>query len=595
MRKLLLLGVLILMVGALPADAQSDVFTIKVDKRVMGLSDRVRVTYEASGSLSNFRRPAFDDFVVLGGPYQSQQTSYVNGRMSRSVSHSFDLKPKRTGNLSVPAAEAQVDGKQVRSGTVTIQVVPDSERPRDPNDPVVLAREHTFIRASISRKQVYVGEPVHVSYKLYYRFSIGDYDISTPELTGFYKEDLSDKNPETRREVYKGVEYQVVTLGSYLLIPQRDGALPIDGFSMDAVVNAPGRRRDFFGRSLPEPVNISIEAPTQNIKVLPLPTEGRPASFTGAVGDFQWSVSASKENVQSDESIDLELVVSGKGNLGLFDLPEVQIPNYFEVFDPQLKDRVRARTTGLSGSISKQYLVVSRTKGTYKVPPVEFSWFDPAAKTYRTATSEELVWMVDGGGPAPRDGAESQGSGIRWSGKQAVDYLQRDVLYLKSAPIFGLMRNSSTHSLGFWMFLWLLPFLLFGWIAPYWLGQRLKRPESEARRQKARKVALKRLKAASTALKNQDRDAFFEAVARALQLFLSDRLGLRMSELSLDGVSDQMKQMGVDDGRIAQIRQLLETCEFARFAPDKSIERMQETMEETTRAITELEEVLKKQ
>jgi len=576
------------------AMGQSGKFTVKLDKRKIGLSDRVRVTYEADGSLSNFRRPNFEDFTVLGGPYQSQQTSIVNGQVSRSISHSFDLKPKRTGALTIPSAQATLNGKTVNSGTAILEVVSDSERPRDPNDPSVLAREHTFIRSTLSRNKVYVGEPVYVTYKLYYRYNFGDYDISSPELSGFYKEDLSDKNAQTRREVINGMEYNEVELGAFLLIPQRDGKLTIDGFSMDAVVNVPGRRRDFFGRAFAEPIQISLPAPTKTLEVLPLPTEGRPASFSGAVGDFEFQVAASKNNVSSNESIDLELKVSGKGNLGLFDLPEVQIPNYFEVFDPQLNDAVRARSNGLSGAVSKKYLVVSRTKGTYKIPPVEFSWFDPAAKEYKIANSEELAWMVDGGGAAPTEPSTGAAQGYTWSGKQAVEYLQRDVLYLKSAPALWLSRDGWTGGLGFWLMFWLLPGALFGLIIPFLLRKRGKLPEGDVRRQRARKVALKRLKTASEALSRQDRDAFFDAVARALHEFLLDRFGLRTSEMSIDGVSEVMRDRGLEEARIAQIRRLLETCEFARFAPNQSIEHMQETMEESTHAIIALEAELKK-
>jgi hypothetical protein len=570
------------------ASVSAQSLTASVSNSKIGKSEQFRLVFEADGQTRDFQPPNLSEFEIKGGPFPSEQTTIINGRMSFSISYTYVLQPREVGTFTIGSAVAEVDGNVVKSNPLQIEVVRDEDRPRDPNDPYTIATKATFIKMNVSKSNVYVGEPIVVSYKLYYRYNISDYSVEMPELSGFYKTELEVENQRNNTEVVNGVQYNVATLKSYMLIPQKSGELAIDPLTMEAAVSVPTRQRDFFGRVVMRSVRVELKPPTKVLNIRALPPA--PDGFTGAVGNFTIDLDLSDTVVSGDEGVDLNISVVGNGNITLFDLPEPEIPSYFEVFDPQYKERVKSNSTGIRGEVSKKYLLISRYKGDYKIPAIRWVYFDPSKEAYRELSTEQVTIRVT-------TGAEASGTSTVNNtpnsivGKEPVRLLNRDILYIK--PRFGALRIN--HEKGWnWVWLlvlWVMPALIFGWLGTRWVEKKNALPLADKKRKKARKIALKRLKEARIALKNQS-DEFYEVLLKSVDSYLGDKVGISRSEMSEDSIAEILSQKRVDQREIQQLLTVIKRCEFARYAPNGSESDQRELIDQAENVILKMEETI---
>ena len=571
---------------ATSVSAQS--LTASVSSSKIGKSEQFRLVFEADGQTREFNPPDLSDFEIKGGPFPSEQTTIINGRMSFSVSYTFILQPKTVGAFVIGPAVAEVEGEQVSSNPIEIEVVKDEDRPHDPNDPYTIATKATFIQMETSKSQVYVGEPVVVTYKLYYRYNISDYEVDMPELSGFYKSELEIQNQRNKTEVVDGVQYNVATLKSYMLIPQKSGELAIDPLVMDAAISVPTRQRDFFGRVVMRSVRVELKPATKVLKIRALPPA--PDGFTGAVGNFTIDLDLSDTVVTGDEGVDLNISVVGNGNTTLFDLPEPEIPSYFEVFDPQYKERVKSNTSGIRGEVSKKYLLISRYKGDYKIPAIRWVYFDPSKEAYRELITEEVTIRVTTGAEASGTNSVTE-SGNSIVGKEPVRLLNRDILYIK--PRVGLLEVNQEKGWNWiWLLvLWVMPALIFGWLGVRWVDRRNTLPLADKKRKKARKIALKRLKEARNALKNQS-DVFYEVLLKSVDSYLGDKVGISRSDMSEDSIAEILSEKGVGQREIQQLLAVIKRCEFARYAPNGNESDQRELIDQAEHVILKMEETI---
>ena len=587
MKKLALIGI---MLSTFCVSAQVT-FRAFVNESVVRESERFQITFEANDRWTNFSAPAFGPFRVVSGPNQSQSTSIVNGTMTTQFSYSYILQPTQTGTFAIPSARAEIKGSLLKTNPIEIKVVKDSEKPRDKNDPQSVAARNNILRAFVSKRDVYVGEPIVVTFKLYYASQIRNYSGQPPNLNGFFKEEIDLKNQAEERENINGKLFNVATLKRYVLIPQKSGKLEIDPFVLDLETAVPTRQRDFFGRPVYETVNYSAKSSNVVIDVSPLPTAGKPSDFSGAVGEYRFEVDLNQTEVSADESATLSIGVSGKGNLKLFELPKPSIPPSIEAYDPKYSERVKASSQGLSGSRKNEYLLIPRFNGTYKVPAMTFSYFDVAKKKYVQLSSEDYMISVTGGSDNP--GAGTSGNNLINRGRSEVDYLNEDILYIKTQSDSWAKRGSSFQN-STWR--WLM--YIFGSLVLLGVYAYAKNRAAEAqdqigkRKRGARKVATKRLAQAKKLMNEGDHRSFYEEIAKALEGYVRDRLHIDLAGLGLDPVLEKLKENGSSDQLNARVKELWNATSFARYAPNAGGQANERHYKETLDLITELENAL---
>src|SRR5690606_12187640 len=413
--------------------------------------------------------------------------------------------------------------------------------------------------------------------------------LDNPKYNNFWSQDM----PVTKYDVqnnstYNGKSYRSVVLKRVVLYPQKTGKLEIEPLSLEVTVDVPTNRRDFFGGRIMNQTNKTVSAGNRTLNVKPLPTEGKPANFTGAVGKFDFSVTTSKTHLNASESLQAKVEVRGKGNLKLFELPKLSIPSALEVYEPEHNENVRSSLSGNEGSVSDSYTIVPSFRGKYPIPSVSFSYFDPSTEKYNTLNSEEiLINVVQGPVSGSGDNNTSGGSA---SPRQAVQASGNQFHFIKLNP--DLTTVGADHFFGSTRFyLWLLlPLLLipiailFGKkreaIASDVIGNKVK---------KANKLARKYLSAAKKTLGNKE--AFYIALEKALHNYLKAKLKIETSEFSKDKIASLFTEKQVDEATIQGFLDLLKNCEMARYSPF-SVVQMQQDYEKASEVISHLDKQL---
>ncbi len=583
--------VFIAMVMSWPAIGQTT-FKAYANATVVARNERFRVTFEANDRWNNFEPPNFSPFRVLQGPGQSQSTKIVNGNMSTTFSYSYTLQPTKTGTFTLPPARAKIKGEVRKTNTLQIKVVAEDQKPRDKNDPYSIARRNNILRVFVSKRNLYVGEPITVTFKLYYASQIHNYSGQAPDLIGFFKEEIELKDQREERENYKGRLYHVATLKKYVLIPQKAGELEIDPFVLDLETAVSTKQRDFFNRTVYKTVGYTARSPVVKIEVAPLPAAGRPSNFNGAVGEYRFEVTLNDTAVMTDESATLTVEVSGIGNLKLFELPAPDIPNSIETYDPQYSERISVGNQGLRGSRKNEYLLIPRFNGAYKIPEMAFSYFDTKKGKYVQLKSPEYTLNVLGGSDAPKGGGA--GRGVVQRGREKVGYLNEEILFIKTDP--GKMVDPA----GGWYsnpLRWGL--MLVGVMAVVGSAATRRRRDARAadvigsRRKQARKVATRRLADAKKQLNAGKQQEFYEEITRALEGYVRDKLQVDLAGLGLDRVLDELGMHGAQEDLRTRVKELWDATCFARYAPGSGAAANEKHYRETLELVTELENVLK--
>ncbi|QAA82322.1 protein BatD [Aequorivita sp. H23M31] len=552
------------MLCGLAAKAQVQ-FDAKVSKNRLGVNERLRVDFEMNQDGDNFTPPSFENFRVVGGPNQSISNSWINGKRSFSKTYSYFLAPQKTGKILIGQATIEVKGEIYKTSPVEVTITAAVDVPKDGNNADYLASENVHLVAEISKTNPYLNEAITVTYKLYvsHEVSITSQwrEIDTPKYADFWSQNIDNRNNyKVYDGKYNGQDYRYVILRTTVLYPQKTGELEIEPLTLDIPIDVQGNRRDIFGRRVMERVNKTISAGKRTINVKPLPIAGKPDGFNGAVGDFQFDVTTNKTQLNANESLQMDVKVSGKGNLKLFTTPTVKLPSSLEVYEPEHSENVTTTIAGMQGSISDSYTIVPQFKGTYPIQPLSFSFFDPKSEKYRTITSKEFTIDVENG---PLTANTNQNSAK--DHKQAVVLSQDNFKYIKlDANLKSLDQEPFFNSPLFWSLLG-GPFLLI----PLFILVGKKRKERLAdvegnKLRRANKLAKKYLSEAKRNISNPI--AFYEALERALHNYLKAKLNIETSEMEKVLISEMLVDRKVEATTVDSFIGLLKSCEFARYA-----------------------------
>ena len=571
------------------------------------VGDQFRLSYTVTTQkVKDFRAPSIKGFDVLMGPSRSQQsnTQIVNGNVTStsSITFTYILMANNAGEYTIPGASIIADGDQMVSNSVRIKVLPQDQGSSNSSSSssthsssgTGVSNQDLFITASASKTNVYEQEAFVLTYKIYTRESnLQLNNAKLPDFKGFHSQEIEmTTNARWTPEHYQGRNYYTTVYRQFVLFPQQSGKLYIDPAQFQMTVGKPVQSDDpfdafFNGGSNVIEIKKNISTPKIAINVNPLPT-GKPADFSGGVGEFNISSSINSKELKTNDAITIKLVISGTGNLKLISNPEIKFPDDFEVYDPKVDNQVRLTREGLTGNKVIEYLAIPRHAGTYKIPGVSFSYFDIRSKSYKTLKTEEYVINVEkGAGNADQVIAN-------FTNKEDLKVLGEDIRYIKQNEVTLQPKGSFFYgSMTYWLF-YIIPALAF---IIFFIIYRKQAAENanvaKMRTKKANKVATKRMKLAGKLLSENKKDAFYDEVLKALWGYISDKLNIPVSRLSKDNIEEKLRNHGVNEELIKEFLNALNDCEFARFAPGDENQAMDKVYSSSIEVISKMENSIK--
>ena len=597
---------------SLKASADDVTFTANAPQAVeVGEQFRLQFVLNAKGS--SFSEPNVTDFQVLSGPNTSSSSSiqWINGSMSQSTTntYTFILMADHEGKFTIPSATVKSGGKTYQSNPITIEVVAGSRpaansgsqggqqqsgssAPATTTNPD-LSSDDLFVAITVDKKKLYQGQYLVATIKLYTRKDVSGFeDVKFPPFTGFWSSDLeAPQQVSLQRENVNGQIYTTGLLKKVLLMPQRSGELTIDPMEITLLTRTRVRSNnpfdDFFGGSY-RTTPYKLTSKPVKINVDPLPA-GKPADFSGGVGNFTLNASVDKTEVKANEAVTLKVKVSGTGNLKFINNIKIDFPPDIDVYDPKTTQNIKTDASGMSGSVTFDYLFIPRYAGNYRIAPITFSYFDTKTKTYKTLTTQEFNINVEKG-----DGEAEANSGVVQAlTKEDVKFIGKDIRYIK--PVQQLDRKQALM-FGTLLFYgcYAIPLLIFVAIILFRLAQ-IKQNANQAavKNRKAGKVSRKRLRQASKYMKQGQEAQFYDELLKGIWGYLSDKLSIPVANLSKDNVTDILAAHNVGSQLVGELMDLLNSCEFARYAPAAVSGGMDEIFRKADDTLSKLDQKVK--
>jgi hypothetical protein len=570
-------------------------FEAQTERSSYGLNERIQLVFTINNEGDNFEPPKFSGFKAEG-PFinKGNQTSItiVNGRVNQkreiSTQVIYYLTPTKKGTFTIGAASIEYDGTVYKSAPIKITITDPIQMPTYPGQQPTNVNygEGIHLVAELSTKNPFVNEPVTVVYKLYFepRSTVGNFrNFKAPKYNDFWSQYIDMKQLRAERGKYNGKDYSMVVLRKVILYPLEAGAKTIEPFKIDLDAEVPTGRRDWFGEYEMRVIEKSLSTGTQTINVKPLPENGKPESFTGAVGKFDFKVIPSKTSLKAGESLDLEVSVSGKGNLKLFTLPKPVVPSALEMYEPSHAENVQTPLTGMVGKVSDKYTIIPQFKGKYIIKPMEFSYYDLVSKSYKTITSKEITIDV----------AEGDGNFVANTPSTNKQAIQKKEVFQFNKLKTEFVSASREDFLGSGLFYSLLftPLLLIPIVMIARKQKEAKDADVVGNRIRQNNKLVKRY--LSEAKKQMgDKVPFYMAMEKALHNFLKAKLHIETVEMSKENIIELLQQRNASEESINRFMELMNDCEFARYAPATDI-AMTNDFERAVERISELEKQLK--
>lgn len=565
-------ALLLFTVGSLSAQIS---FEAKVSKKRLGLNERLRVDFVMNENGDNFQPPNFSGFRVVSGPQQSVSRSWMNGVRSFSKTYTYFLTPNAKGMITIGQAEMTFSGEVYKTSPISIEVTEAVKTPNDPNNIDYLTDDNIHLVAEISNDRPYLNEGITVIYKLYYRNPINLQDVQemeSPNFSDFWNHIIKiGKAQINPRGSYRGEPYNEVVWRKSVLYPQKTGKVTLEPLTLNLSIGVPSNRRDLFGNRVYQQTQKTVTTGKKIINVKPLPETNQPEGFQGAVGQFDFDLILDKDALKASESFQAKIKVSGKGNLILFELPKLTVPNTLEIYEPERIENVTTKLSGMQGGVEEIYTIVPQFQGKYPIPIVKFSYFDPKEERYKTMDSQKLIVDVFEG-PLASNGANN-----------AVDEVSR-ILVNPTEDSFRFIKLDTALTFinvpNFWLStrfwgLLLLPFglIVLALVLKKWVFSRTE-DVMNSKQLRAQQLARKYLSSAKKTMGQQV--AFYEALERALHNYLKAKLKIETSEMSKPKILSLLEQKKVASQTAKTYISILENCELARYAPGATVQMKQD-------------------
>ena len=587
-------------------------------EKVVVVGQQFRVSYTLTTEGETGKDAKFGDtkdFNILFGPViglQSFSHSTVNGKTTALASSEFifTLSAKSEGTFKIPPATIKVGNSEYKSNEIEIKVLPQDQAAnaaaanasanisaQQDGQPATQSGsqvEDIFVRMHVSKYSVYENEGFLVTFKLYTLVNLRNFHETPkfPEFDGFMTYEIEmPSEQQITQENYNGRNYGTIIFKQYFLYPQRTGkiTIPAGKFSIITQVRRQQRQRsifdDFF--SAYEDVIRPLTTTPVTIDVKPLPP-GKPASFSGAVGDYKMTTSISTNQLKANDAVTIKATISGNGNIKLIKNPVVVFPNDFDVLEPEVSVTTKVSAYGVSGSKAVTYNAIPRYAGNFTIPAIEFSYFDVKSGTYKTLKSDDFQLVVEQG----EGGAAVNSPIVNASNKENIRFLGKDIRFIKTGSADFHRGDFFFGTLNYLLF-YIIPALLF--IIIFWIYRHQAAQNANialVRTKKASKVASRRLKTAAKYLKENKSELFYDETLKAVWGYLSDKLNIPVSALTKDNVDANLTKYGVDKNLIKEFREILDTAEFARYAPAQAVGKMDDLYDATVQAIDKMENTI---
>ena len=553
---------------------------------------------------SNFKEPELEGATKIYGPAMSTSYSHqwVNGKSSSSSSqeYTFIYRADKVGTFTISAATVEADGKRYSSKPMTIEVLPPdkSVASNDPQGQGVRVDDidtqsaskpvnanDLFVRINMSKQKVYEQEAVVCTIKLYTKYQISQFMVTQqPSFDGLLIEELPLSPSLNDVEHYNGENYMVAELKKCILFPQKSGKLTITSGNYDVTAVQYESIRTMFG-TMRQPVEkkLKVQSNSASVNILPLP-EPKPASFSGAVGQFSVKTEVKPNTFKTYEAATYTYTISGSGNVKYLKAPSINFPSQFDVYDPQ--STVDAKSVGntVKGSMKFEYTFIPQYVGDYEIPSGEFTYFDPSSAKYVTLNVPSHAIKVAKG--------VSTGQHVV---AQNLELKNTDILHIKT----GNMNLQKEHGMylsmfSYWLWYIISTLMLF---AILWYYRKTIKERSNMqllKTKRANKVAKKRLKQAKAYMSGNDSSKFYAEVLKALWGYLSDKLSIPVSELNKENITSELEKYGADEDVVKDVMNVLDKCEFAQYAPELEGNDMGEVYDEASEIMDKLENTKRK-
>lgn len=573
---------------------------------------RVEFALNAKPDDRSFEAPSFEGFDVLAGPSVSHGSSVqiINGSMTKSYNYtiSYVLQASSAGEHKIGVAKIGVDGKSYSTQVTPIEVrsggddsgAGDSPQSSQQQEQSLeqraagqIAKDDLMLRVNVSRSSVYKGEAVRATLKLYSRVNvIGSEGAKLPSFDGFWSQQLeAEQGPF--RETLNGKVYDAYNLGEYILYPQQSGKLTIEPAKITIIAQMfvrNNRPRNSFFDNTHDIYNLRREvvSPAVTIDVKPFPA-GAPASFTGAVGKYTMEAHISLTEMAANSAANIDLKISGTGNIGFVQEPKITLPATFELYDVKSTEQIRTTAAGSSGFRRFEYPFIARAEGDYTIAPIEFTYFSPESRQYVTLTSESFAVTITPDKSSPA----SSPTVTTIVGKQDVRLLGSDIRFIKlTRPNLHAVVAPLVFSPLY--FVIVVAILLLSVVLYFVIGKRIRDSHNTAlvKGRRANKVAVQRFRAAERYMREQNRHAFYEEMLRALWGYISDRFNIPVADLTKETIREELTRRGAVD-QAKDIISIISLCEEAQYSPVESA-TMNEIYGRGIDIVSKIESVVKK-
>lgn len=565
--------------------ARSQDITLQAEyPSVVESGQQFTISWTVNAGGGEWSAPAFTGFYKVMGPQTSysSSTQMFNGKVTREITYTYTyyLQAMDPGSYVLAPARFTLKNKTYYSDSVRIEVTgTGAARQQGKNGPAAAANgdpeveagnQDLFVALQLNRKEVFVGEPVSASVKIYTRVNLsGINEVKYPSFDKFLKTDIETPPLTTlREENVSGRRYGTGIVQQFLLYPQVPGEITIEPVHLTLLVQQrTGQSDPFFGdffaqyQSVPK----AVASQPARLKVKPLPGS-RPADFSGIVGKLDMKATTDRDSVNVNDPVTLKVTISGSGNLKIAATPTLKLPPDIEVFDPKISDDIRSSMNGTSGQRVFEFLLIPRHYGDYTVPPVTYSYFNTSSGRYETLTTREFRFHA-------RKGSEQNSAVAVYGGvsKEDVKYLGKDIRFIRNDAgrivradkiIVSGKGFLSIYAAGLFIF---LAFLFFR-------REQIKRNAdiSAVRNRKAAKIAVRRLKLAEECMKTGETDRFHDEILKGIWGYLSDKLAIPVSELTRVNAVEALAARGIESSITENLITILDTCEFARYSPSAS-------------------------
>ena len=544
-------------------------FRTNLSKNSLGINERLRIDFIMDKDGDNFTPPEFDNFRIVAGPSQSIKNSWLNGKKSYSKTYTYFLSPIKKGNFKIGQASVEIDDETYKTMTLNVVVTSAVDKPVNPNDPSYVADKNIHLVAEVSKTNPYLNEPVSIVYKLYVSQDTGVNnwrELDAPRYADFWSKNINIKNLTVENGTYKGEPYRYVVLRKTILYPQKVGKLSIKPLVLDITVQTPSNRRDFFGQILSNTVNKTVSAGNLKINVKPLPEQGKPNNFSGAVGKFDFVVSTSKQELLLSEAFQLNLEIRGTGNFNLFHFPSINLPSSLEVYEPEKSEKTNTNSLEIRGSIKNQYTIVPLSPGKYAIPRISFTYFDPKDSQYKTKTSSINYVNVKGSIVQNSISLNNNEEAVSNNKTNKVGLVEYGVTSFKTKTKFAKISNEIFFNSNLFWTLLLIPFIIA--IIIITIKMILDKNKSDKNwilSNTAKKLGKKYLTDARKNIDNKNK--FYEALDKAMMNYLKSILLFDNREYNAKQVRESLLKRSVSLKTTDLLEDIFNNCQIARYTP----------------------------